>query len=45
MSFSNTGMFSGKYLQLGQHEQQHKDTCTMVLRSGRKSIHLDITIP
>jgi len=41
MSFSNTGMFNGKYLPLGQHEQQHKDTRTMVLRSGRKSIHVD----
>jgi len=41
MSFSNTGMFNGKCVLLGQHEQQHKDTCTMVLRSGRKSIHVD----
>ena len=34
-------MFNWKYLQLGQHEQKHNDTCTMVLRSGRKSIHVD----
>ena len=41
MSFSNTGMFNGKYLLLGQHEQQHKDKCRMVLQSGRKSINVD----
>ena len=41
MSLSNTGVLNGKCLPLGQHEQQHKDTSTMVLRSGRNSIHVD----
>jgi DNA-binding IclR family transcriptional regulator len=34
-------MINGKCLPLEQHAQQHKDTCAMVLRSGRKSIHVD----